>query len=171
MSDQPIAAAPEQVMQSSIQSPIEAAAQQMEENLVDGLTFELLDDRHVLALTMQNVTEQTILAWGACTMSTQGDWPEDEILYLMNEFPGFSGKHMNTAMTQARAVAKSSKHIQYYLALVVPNNIGGQVADLAIRAASFAKSRQRMQIFFKRSDALRWLHTCRLLEEKKASGK
>jgi len=146
---------------------VHAAVSHIYANPVDGLTIGVIDEGNVVCTTMKIANEQTIKAWGEEMCALQSYWPAEQIIYILNEFPSFPAKLLNFAMSQARAVVATSKNSQSYVALIIPRDLTGQIAEFAIRAARFVERRQRMQIFFKRSDAVRWLHTCRLIEERK----
>jgi len=174
MTDQLLAAQtprlqPDSMHDGATTNHVYAAVSHIYANPVKGLTIEVIDEGNVVCTTMKVANEQTIKAWGDEMCALQQYWPTERIIYILNEFPTFPSTLLNFAMSQARAVVATGKNSQSYVALIIPRDLMGQIAEFTIRAARFVERRQRMQIFFQRSDAIRWLHTCRLNEERKAS--
>lgn len=161
----PAAPHPPQDNDLNANNPNYAAVRERE--IVPGIKSEVVDDGNVIYTTVEVVTETTIRKWAEQWRSLREQWPNDRIMYAVTEFPGFAGNLIELGLSQARAVVKDSKSIQGYGALVLPRNLAGQMVEYAVRAARFVSRSERLHVFNKREDAIRWLHTCRVIEEQK----
>jgi len=146
---------------------VHTAVNRIKADMVDGLSIEVKDGGNVIYTTMKIVNEKTIIVWAAQLRLLRKHWPADQIIYMMNDFPGFTAKFLNAGLAHARTIVVDTKELKSYVALVMPHNLAGQIAELAIRAARFLGQQEHMQVFYRNEDALRWLRACRAMEERK----
>jgi len=150
---------------------VHTAVNRIKANMIDGLSAEVKDAGNVIYTTMNVVNEETITIWATQLRVLRKHWPADQIIYMMNDFPGFTAKFLNVGLAHARTIVTDTKELRSYVALVMPHNLAGQIAEFAIRAARFLGQREHMQVFYRNEDALRWLRACRAMEERKRERK
>lgn len=134
---------------------------------VDGIVTERTEDG-IVYTTLHEINEATLKAWGHHIGINRDHWTED-ILYGAVEFTTFPLSRMGKVTTTAQNAIKKSKEIKSYTAIIIPNDVVGQIINFTMRTTRILTRIEQYQLLHSRADALRWLRAARTREERKAA--
>lgn len=148
---------------------VRATVDKMYHDKVDGLTIEAVSGENIIYTGLHIVNERTVTIWANELRAMRESWPIDRVIYMINDFPGFTPKFLSFGLEQARSITQANREVRSYIALVMPYGMTGRIAEFAIRATNYFGRLEHFNIFYSRADAMRWLRTCRGLEERKVA--
>lgn len=134
---------------------------------VDGILTERTEDG-IVYTTFTDLNDTTLIAWGNHISINRDHWTDD-ILYGAVQFSSFPLSRLGKVTSTAQDAIRKSKEIRSYTALVVPNDIVGQIIDFTVRTTRILTRSEQYQILHSRAEALRWLRAARAREERKAA--
>ena len=120
-----------------------------------GVTFQWLHDGKIIAITSENSSRVAIDAWADKLIEVIHSWPVDQSMLVLADIS--RGKNAQTPYLRARSqeLMEVRPEVTLVTAMVMPHSILAQLMQIALRTSH--GSNVKMQLFFDRERALRWL--------------
>lgn len=127
----------------------------IEYEIDEGTTLELIENETIGLITMRSVTRATVDEWFDINVKLLSTWPKDKPYMVIHDASDRRTTITPYMRARVQDLYKLNLRKDGYAAVVLPKSITAQVIQVFLRY--LRTEPMVVQVFFKRDDAVAWL--------------